>query len=167
MWDPWRLTILLVCTACYRDIILRFYFTLEGWVDPVPDPLLLRKSGSAGNRIRDLWVSSQELWRVDHRGGQSFCHSEQYALPHELVVSLDKPHINRILIFIRNAPSVLFHGTHTKSGQPNGHNCWLWPGGSGSIPRSVICWHSPQSPDWLWGSLSLLSSGTRAVFPSA
>jgi hypothetical protein len=24
----------------------------RGWVDPVPDPLLLRKSGSAGNRIR-------------------------------------------------------------------------------------------------------------------
>jgi hypothetical protein len=24
------------------------------WVDPVPDPLLLRKSGSAGNRTLDL-----------------------------------------------------------------------------------------------------------------
>jgi hypothetical protein len=32
-----------------------------GWVNPVPDPLLLRKSGSAGNRTRDLWTSSQEL----------------------------------------------------------------------------------------------------------
>jgi hypothetical protein len=31
-------------------------------VDPVPDPLLLRKSGSAGNRTRDLWP-------LDHRGG--------------------------------------------------------------------------------------------------
>jgi hypothetical protein len=28
-------------------------------VDPVPDPLLLKKSGSAGNRTRDLWVTSQ------------------------------------------------------------------------------------------------------------
>jgi hypothetical protein len=27
-------------------------------VDPVPDPLLLRKSGSAGNRTRDLWVKT-------------------------------------------------------------------------------------------------------------
>jgi hypothetical protein len=27
-----------------------------GWVDPVPDPLLLRKSGSAGNRTRDLKI---------------------------------------------------------------------------------------------------------------
>jgi hypothetical protein len=38
-------------------------------VDPVPDPLLLRKSGSAGNLTRDLWVSNQELWQPDHRGG--------------------------------------------------------------------------------------------------
>jgi hypothetical protein len=27
-------------------------------MDPVPDPLLLRKSGSAGNRTRDLWICS-------------------------------------------------------------------------------------------------------------
>jgi hypothetical protein len=30
-------------------------------VDPIPDPPLLRKSGSAGNRTRDLGVSSQKL----------------------------------------------------------------------------------------------------------
>jgi hypothetical protein len=36
-------------------------------VDPVPDPLLLRKSGSAGNLTRDLWVCSQEVWPLDHR----------------------------------------------------------------------------------------------------
>jgi hypothetical protein len=42
----------------------------RGWVDPVPDPLLLRKSGSAANRTRDLWICSQELWPQDHRGGQ-------------------------------------------------------------------------------------------------
>jgi hypothetical protein len=28
-------------------------------VDPVPDPLLLRKPGSAWNRTRDLWICSQ------------------------------------------------------------------------------------------------------------
>jgi hypothetical protein len=33
----------------------------RGWVDPVPDPQLVRKSGSAGNRTRDLWP-------LDHRG---------------------------------------------------------------------------------------------------
>jgi hypothetical protein len=41
-------------------------------VDPVPDPLLLRKYDSTGNRTRDLWICSQELWPPDHRGGQSF-----------------------------------------------------------------------------------------------
>jgi hypothetical protein len=38
----------------------------QGWVIPVPDPLLLRKSGSSGNQTRDLWICSQELWPLDH-----------------------------------------------------------------------------------------------------
>jgi hypothetical protein len=37
-------------------------------VDPVSDPLLLRKSGSAGNQISDIWVCSQKLWLLDYRG---------------------------------------------------------------------------------------------------
>jgi hypothetical protein len=41
------------------------------WVDPVPDSLLLRKFGSAGNRTLDVWICSQELWPLDHRGGHS------------------------------------------------------------------------------------------------
>jgi hypothetical protein len=44
----------------------------RGWVDPVPDPLLLRKSGSAGNRTWDLWICNQEIWPLDHRGGLFF-----------------------------------------------------------------------------------------------
>jgi hypothetical protein len=40
-------------------------------VDPVPDLPLLRKSGSAGNRTRDLWICSQKLWPLHHRGGES------------------------------------------------------------------------------------------------
>jgi hypothetical protein len=39
-----------------------------GWVEPVPDPLLLRKSGRAMNRTQDLWICSQKLWPLDHRG---------------------------------------------------------------------------------------------------
>jgi hypothetical protein len=35
-------------------------------VDPVPDPLLLRKSGSAGNQTQDLWICSQEdYWTTE------------------------------------------------------------------------------------------------------
>jgi hypothetical protein len=41
-------------------------------MDPVPDPLLLRKCGSAGNPTRDLWDSNQELWPLDHRDGLTF-----------------------------------------------------------------------------------------------
>jgi hypothetical protein len=39
-------------------------------MDPVSDPLLLRKSGSAGNRTRDFWVCSQELLELDQRSCQ-------------------------------------------------------------------------------------------------
>jgi hypothetical protein len=42
-------------------------------VDPVPDPLLLRKFGSAGNRTRDLWTCGQELWPLGHRDGRHYC----------------------------------------------------------------------------------------------
>jgi hypothetical protein len=44
---------------------------LQGWVGPVPDPLLLRKSSSAGNRTQDLCIWSQELWALYHRDGPS------------------------------------------------------------------------------------------------
>jgi hypothetical protein len=42
----------------------------RGKVDPVLDPLLIRKSGSSGNWTQDLWICSQELWPLDHRGFQ-------------------------------------------------------------------------------------------------
>jgi hypothetical protein len=41
----------------------------RGRVDPVPDPLHLRKCGSAENRSRDICICSQELWALDHRWG--------------------------------------------------------------------------------------------------
>jgi hypothetical protein len=41
-----------------------FIYHHSGWVHPVPDPLLLRKSGTVGNRTQDLSVCSQEpLWK--------------------------------------------------------------------------------------------------------
>jgi hypothetical protein len=45
----------------------------QGWVDPVTASLL-GISGSDGNRTRDLWSWSQELWPLDHRGGLYGCH---------------------------------------------------------------------------------------------
>jgi hypothetical protein len=37
------------------------HLSSRGWMDPAPDPLLIRKSGSAGNQAWDLWVSSREV----------------------------------------------------------------------------------------------------------
>jgi hypothetical protein len=50
----------------------------RGWVDPVSDPLLLRKSGNARNRTRYLLICSQELWPLDHRGGPSLSYACVY-----------------------------------------------------------------------------------------
>jgi hypothetical protein len=50
----------------------------EGWVDSVPDPLLLRICGSGGNRTRVLSICSQELWPLDHRGGLLILAQEFY-----------------------------------------------------------------------------------------
>jgi hypothetical protein len=50
----------------------------KGWVDPVPDPLLLRKSSSAGNRTRGLWICSQEVWPLNHRGGLTYSSTRIY-----------------------------------------------------------------------------------------
>jgi hypothetical protein len=53
----------------YSSLKQHFIYPHKCWVDPIPDPLLLRKFGSAGNRFRNLWVCSQEDWQLDHRGG--------------------------------------------------------------------------------------------------
>jgi hypothetical protein len=44
----------------------------RGWLDLVPDPLLYRKSGTAGKRNRAFVSCSQELWPPDHRGGSCY-----------------------------------------------------------------------------------------------
>jgi hypothetical protein len=41
----------------------------RGWVDFVPDALLLRKSRSAGNRTRTFVSVARNSWPLDHRGG--------------------------------------------------------------------------------------------------
>jgi hypothetical protein len=54
--------------SCYFSTQVALQLSSRGWVDPVPEPLLLRSS--AGNRTRVLWICSQELWPLDHRGGR-------------------------------------------------------------------------------------------------
>jgi hypothetical protein len=61
----------------------------RGWMDPVPEPLLLRKSGSAGNRTQDLWICNQELCSLDDRDSLVY-------------------HINIILIIINTCYEIMW-----------------------------------------------------------
>jgi hypothetical protein len=57
---------------CLRSFIHVFpQLSCRCWLDPVPNPPLLRKSGRAGNRTRNLLNCSQKLWLLDHRGGNN------------------------------------------------------------------------------------------------
>jgi hypothetical protein len=66
--------------SLYFSIQVASQLSSRGWVVPVPDPLLLRKSGRAGNRTRNLRICSQELWPLDHRGGRIHYHPTVYIL---------------------------------------------------------------------------------------
>jgi hypothetical protein len=56
--------------SCYFFFQVAPHLSSRAWVYPVPDPLLLRKSRSAGKRTRDLYDCSQKLWPLDDRDGQ-------------------------------------------------------------------------------------------------
>jgi hypothetical protein len=62
-------------------------------VDSVPDPLLCRKFGNAGNRTQDLWGSSQELWLLDHRSMNDVIYIDQHC------IVIDCIHISCILLY--------------------------------------------------------------------
>jgi hypothetical protein len=63
-----------VVNLSFLDRSRYFFYTVaphlcpRGWLDPVPDPLLLWKCGRAQNRTRYLCVCSQELWPQDQGG---------------------------------------------------------------------------------------------------
>jgi hypothetical protein len=76
-------------------------------VDPNPDPLLLRRSGSAGNRTQGLWICSQELCPLDHRGGHWIGlygknNILQKTMNTENLVSIHLPVQYRIILYGRN-----------------------------------------------------------------
>jgi hypothetical protein len=55
----------------YYILFLSFFFIYPHEVEWTPFQTRCWKSGSAGNRTRDLWACSQELWPLDHSGGPS------------------------------------------------------------------------------------------------
>jgi hypothetical protein len=93
-------------------------YSHKGWVDHIPDPLLLRKSGSAGNRTRDLWVSSQELWLPDYRGGRKYttgrikCAISEYYLHCTLLACLQT--CKTITTLATEGNTLLYNSLHTR-----------------------------------------------------
>jgi hypothetical protein len=82
----------------YISIQVAPQLSTRGWVDPVPDPLFLRKSGSARNQTRPLWVFSQELWPLDHRGD----------IYHRLCVSRLFPEIGSFALWLHDLQASLW-----------------------------------------------------------
>jgi hypothetical protein len=91
-------------------------------VDPVPDPLLLKNSGSAKNRTRDLWICIQELWPLDHRGGPRYCTTR--SICKTCILSIDSAKVSRIFYVcsnrlckeescIRRTGIITIHNEHT------------------------------------------------------
>jgi hypothetical protein len=64
--------------SCYFFIQIAPQLPSWGQVDPVPDQLLLRKSGSTRNRTQNSWICSQGLWPLGHRGGWNLITSLWY-----------------------------------------------------------------------------------------
>jgi hypothetical protein len=54
-WSEWRIPMAVKSVSRPKKLLFlsrSFQLCSRGWVDPVPDPLLLRKSGSSGNRTQ-------------------------------------------------------------------------------------------------------------------
>jgi hypothetical protein len=68
VWDPYGCNFYFLDRSCYFFFQVAPQLYSRGWVDPVADPLLVRKSGNAGN-----WTltSGSEARNFDHytRGG--------------------------------------------------------------------------------------------------
>jgi hypothetical protein len=82
-------------------------------MDLVPDPLLFRKSGSAENRIRDLWISSQKLWPLDHRGCRRNVSVGNYTLNSTLTCNSLMQYLNLIPSTFSQALSPSLFSTRT------------------------------------------------------
>jgi hypothetical protein len=91
------------------------HLSSRGWVDPVPDSLLLRKSGSPGNRTQGLWVCSQEIWSLDQRGSHFreisvHFHGSHFQISCETLINCRK---NRSVLFVLESVSKIISSGET------------------------------------------------------
>jgi hypothetical protein len=113
-------------------------------VDPVPDPLLLRKSGSAGNRTRVLWICSQELWPLDHTGGLILSHSTENSL-----------HFTSLKCHSSSGTSEFHHSTEDYHFKSHAHVFFDYePTTENSLKKNIILFYKPSI--WLAEKRSVL-----------
>jgi hypothetical protein len=68
--DPYGRILGFLDRSCYFFFQVAPQLYSWGWVEPVPGPLLLRKSGSAGNGTRTSEFVAKNSDQLDHRGAQ-------------------------------------------------------------------------------------------------
>jgi hypothetical protein len=59
-WIPMVINLGFLDCSHYYFFHIVSQLSSQGCVDPIPDPLLLRKSGSTKNRTQYLWICSQD-----------------------------------------------------------------------------------------------------------
>jgi hypothetical protein len=128
----------------------------RGWVDPVLDPLLLRKSGSAGNRIWDHWICSRELWQLDHTGSLAILFT---SLKMGFIWTIEK-YVSKLLIVFLKLCRKLSYPLMV-----------LYSGGAEFVPRSGhilyhlhFSWVSSIVPSKCWYTVHLLIQETAIFF---
>jgi hypothetical protein len=128
-------------------------------VDPVPDPLLLRKSGSAANRTQDLWICSQKcLITMEPEGTSPLYNSPPVDTDPTQLYSLHTNFVRFMLLLF----SHWWEGNDVVSRTPGGvrsgagdrgNNSWRTasvtgiPSEAGVGSDAGVCWDSGTSSD--------------------
>jgi hypothetical protein len=81
--------------SCYYFFQVAPQLYSRGSVNSVPEPLILWKSGSTGNRTWDLWIYNHELWPLDHRGDHEISHQTNKNLFYFVAENLENINIWR------------------------------------------------------------------------
>jgi hypothetical protein len=151
-------------------------------VDPVLDPLLLGKSGSAGNQTRGLLICSVEVWPLDHGGGHarlSSClikhylikkHGRVKVLLHEFHTSTldggEWPVLRPAVLLRAKSPRYplvrRLGGPQNRSGSCGEEKKSLAPTGNGTPDSSAVEHTANHYTEWTNGNLQSPTTNSKA-----
>jgi hypothetical protein len=114
-WSPRPLISIFQIRRRYFSIQVAPQLFSRGWVDPVPDPLLLRKSGSAGNGSPVLWIcrpQRRSCLSLDARIKQSCDTSTVFKIIKRMAISLHSRNVHLTSIKISRFNSLKNSGNN-------------------------------------------------------